>query len=830
MKKLSILLFFVFLAGITNFTYADYPIVGYSYLADPGAMWYNGRLYVYCSNDNENPIGGASYKMSSIVCVSSSDLKNWTDHGIVFNVPEQTSWTSLSWAPSPVVKNGKVYLYYGNGGSAIAVAVADNPLGPFTDPLKKALANGSTPGVQPFDGWLFDPMTFVDDDGKAYMYFGGNGDNNMRVATLNDDMISINGSVGKITVTNLFEAAWMHKYNGKYYLSYSTNPSNGMRIDYMISSNPTTGFTYGGVISDQPPINNNNNHQAIVNINGQWYQVYHNRIVARDNLGTAEMPYHRNLAIDAFSHNTNGTINKMVNTVDGVKQLKYLDPYIRQEGETMSDQKGINTEVCSAGGMDLAFIDNGDWTMVEGVDFGTAGANSFSARVASSKTGGTIEVRLGSTTGTLAGTVTVPNTGGLQTWQTVTISTTKISGVQKVYFVFKGSSTSLFNLDYWKFASAGPVVSLTAPTATSSFTAPASVTISATATVTTGTISKVEFFNGTTKLGEAATSPYSYTWTNVAAGTYIITAKATDNTGATSSSEAVTIKVNIPQGPYGGTPHAIPGKIELEHFDVGGNGVAYLDSTLGSQVDPRPDFRTDEDVDLETCTDVGTGYNLGWTNAGEWLEYTANVATAGKYTLTFRAACNGADRTVSLATNGTTIANNIAIPNTTGWQIWQDVKTEVTLAAGIQVLRLTIGATNYVNLNYMSFAPSSVPPTVKITSPVTGSQFNTLQTIPFTATASSTTGTIANVKFYSGTTLLSTDETAPYSFDWKGMAVGEYEITATATDNAGITSSDKVTITVSAAPITIPLSWLELNRLPYRRKYRYCKSLIKYLG
>ncbi len=85
-----------------------------------------------------------------------------------------------------------------------------------------------------------------------------------------------------------------------------------------------SGFTYGGVVSDQPPINNNNNHQAIVEIEGEWYQVYHNRIVARDKLGTAEMPYHRNLAIDKFTHNGNGTINKMVNTVDGVKQLKYL--------------------------------------------------------------------------------------------------------------------------------------------------------------------------------------------------------------------------------------------------------------------------------------------------------------------------------------------------------------------------------------------------------------------------------------------------------------------------------------------------------------------------
>ncbi len=223
MKKIHLFLFSLFLIGYSYNAFADYPIVSYSYLADPGAIWHEGRLYVYCSNDNENPIGGSSYEMSTIVCVSSADLKNWTNHGVVLNT-DNVSWSRLSWAPSPVYKNGKFYLYYGNGGSAIGVAVSDSPTGPFVDPVGRSIANGNTPGVQPFDGWLFDPMTFVDDDGQAYMYFGGNGDNNMRVAHLNDDMISINGNVGKINVPNLFEAAWLHKYNGKYYFTYSTNP------------------------------------------------------------------------------------------------------------------------------------------------------------------------------------------------------------------------------------------------------------------------------------------------------------------------------------------------------------------------------------------------------------------------------------------------------------------------------------------------------------------------------------------------------------------------------------------------------------------------------
>ncbi|MBK8807878.1 MAG: carbohydrate-binding protein [Bacteroidales bacterium] len=256
-----------------------------------------------------------------------------------------------------------------------------------------------------------------------------------------------------------------------------------------------------------------------------------------------------------------------------------------------------------------------------------------------------------------------------------------------------------------------PTIKITTPVNNAVFTAPATIPIDVTAADADGTISNIFYYVNDVLVQEEWVAPYAFNYTATNAGTYIIKAIATDNSG-NKAEDIVTVKVNVPQGPYGGTPHAIPGKIELENFDVGGNAVAYSDNTPGSQVDPRPNFRTDEDVDIENCTDVGTGYNLGWTVAGEWLEYTVNVATAGKYTLTFRAACNGDGRTVSLSTNGTTIANTIAIPNTTGWQIWEDVTvSDVNLEAGVQTLRLTIGATDYVNLNYMSFTSQSLPPT-----------------------------------------------------------------------------------------------------------------------
>jgi len=442
------MLFFI-LIGFCQYSLADYPIVSHRYLADPGALVYNGRVYLYCSNDDDNPKdekGG--YNMKSIVCVSSSDLKNWTDHGIVFEVPRDAAWAGNSWAPSPAERDGKIFLYFGNGGNGIGVAVADNPLGPFKDPIGKKLVETNTPGVMPAQNmWLFDPMTFIDDDGQAYMYFGGNGDYNVRVIKLNRDMISLSDSAIHLSALNFFEASWMHKNNGIYYFSYSSNPSAQMRIDYMKSTSPTSGFTYGGVISKQPPHNDNNNHQAIFKFSGMWYQAYHNRIVAKQ----AKIPpiYKRNLCIDQFKHNADGTIDTMVNTVDGLAQLSYVNPFDRVEAETMNAQYGINTETCQAGGMNICSIENGDWIKIKGVDFGK-GVKSFDASAASVSSGGSFEIRLDSSTGSLLGICVIKNTGGMQNWAVQSCKVNQVKGVHDVYFVFKGGEHILFNFDWWK--------------------------------------------------------------------------------------------------------------------------------------------------------------------------------------------------------------------------------------------------------------------------------------------------------------------------------------------------------------------------------------------
>jgi arabinoxylan arabinofuranohydrolase len=430
-------------------SHADYPIVSHRYLADPSCLVTDDRVYIYCSNDDESPVEG-SYNIPNVVCVSSSDMKNWTDHGSVFRAEDSTTWAKKTWAPAAIERDGKYFLYFGNGGANIGVAVSDKPTGPFTDPLGRDLINHGTPGVQPAKRmWLFDPGVFIDEDGQAYIYFGGNGDDNVRVAKLNRDMISLDGDVIKMKAPNFFEAAWVFKRDGKYYFTYSTTPRAEMRIDYMTSDHPIDDFQYRGVVAKQPPINNDNNHAAQFLFKNRWFHVYHNRIVAKE----AGIPtgFRRNLAIEEMRFTDVGAIEEVTYTEDGVAQVGRLDPYEKVEAETFHAQLGVETERCSEGGMNLTELSDGDWVKVVGVDFGANGAKRFVVRVASEEARGKIEVRLGGVDGPLAGTCEVGGTGGWQVWDEASCEVTGAIGVHDVWLHFIGDTDRLPNIDHWRF-------------------------------------------------------------------------------------------------------------------------------------------------------------------------------------------------------------------------------------------------------------------------------------------------------------------------------------------------------------------------------------------
>ena len=153
--------------------------------------------------------------------------------------------------------------------------------------------------------------------------------------------------------------------------------------------------------------------------------------------------------------------------------------------------------------------------------------------------------------------------------------------------------------------------------------------------------------------------------------------------------------------PFSGTAMAIPGTVPAANFDNGGEGVAYHDLTSGNAGGA---FRA-TDVDLEPAS-VG-GYDVGWVSAGEWLNYSVNVAAAGSYTMTFRVASLGQGGTFHLMMNGTDVTGRLTIPDTQGWQNWQTVSATVTLDAGAQAARLVMdssGVNAVGNFQSMAFA------------------------------------------------------------------------------------------------------------------------------
>jgi arabinoxylan arabinofuranohydrolase len=427
---------------------ADYPIASHRYLADPGSLVFNGRVYLYNSNDDDNV--GSSYQMHSVVCVSTSDMKNWTDHGIVFEVPAGASWAQNSWAPQPIARDGTVYLYFGNSASGVGVASSRNPTGGFKDAKGNYLVNGSTPGASGTNSWLFDPGALIDTDGTAYLSFGGNGETNARIVKLGSDLTSVSGSAAMLAPTGFFEASFLFKRKSTYYFAYSSDSAHGLRIDYLSSTSPMSGYTYRGVLAGQPPVNDNNNHASEFEFMGQWYHAYHNRSVAKQ--AGIDATYKRNLALEVLNFKSDDTIEPVTYSTDGVPQVGSLNPYVRVEAETMKAQSGIETEPCTDGGMDVTSIADGDWISVRGVDFG-AGAKTFSVRVASASAQGAIEVRAGSPMGTVLASCDVPATGGLQKWQTASCDVSGATGVTKdLYFRFKGGG---FGFDSWQFTGSG---------------------------------------------------------------------------------------------------------------------------------------------------------------------------------------------------------------------------------------------------------------------------------------------------------------------------------------------------------------------------------------
>jgi len=314
------------------------------YTADPSAHVFNGKIYIYPSHDIESGIpendNGDHFDMRDYHVFSMDEIDGEvTDHGVVLDVKNIPWGGRQLWAPDVAFKNGKYYLYFPLKDKTdifrIGVAVSDKPEGPFipqSDPIK-----GS---------FTIDPAVLDNNDGNFFIYFGGLWGGQLqryrnnkaienpaepadaepalcaRVAKLSDDMLEFSEEPRDVLILDengeplkagdhdrrYFEGPWMHKYNDKYYFSYSTG--NTHRLCYAIADNPYGPFTYQGVILT--PVVGWTTHHSIVEFKGKWYLFHH------DSVPSGGKTWLRSIKVVELEYNEDGTIK----TIDGGGNLE----------------------------------------------------------------------------------------------------------------------------------------------------------------------------------------------------------------------------------------------------------------------------------------------------------------------------------------------------------------------------------------------------------------------------------------------------------------------------------------------------------------------------
>jgi arabinoxylan arabinofuranohydrolase len=433
---------------------ADNPIVQTNYTADPAPMVHEGRLYLYTSHDEDVTVDDF-FTMNDWRLYSTLDMVNWTDHGSPAGYKTFSWGKDSAWAPHGIFRNGKFYLYVplnNNSGSKIGVAVADQPAGPFKDPLGKGLIESGSGNI--------DPNAFIDADGQAYLYWGNP---DLYYVKLNEDMISFQGSPTKVNLTTqgfgtrtktdrataYEEGPWFYKRGELYYLVYPAD-STPEKLSYTTSSGPLGPWMYRGDIMAKETGTGASftNHPGVIDYKGHSYLFYHN----------AALPggggYKRSVCVEEFTYGADGSIPTVTMSKDGPKAVENLNPFQRVEAETIAFSSGLKTEVSSAGGIDVTKIDNGDYIKVKNVNF-ASGATSVDVSVAASGSGGSLEFHLDSQSGTLIATCAVTGTGGAQMWTKVTCPVTGATSVHDVFIKMTGSGSNLFNFDWWQFAGPG---------------------------------------------------------------------------------------------------------------------------------------------------------------------------------------------------------------------------------------------------------------------------------------------------------------------------------------------------------------------------------------
>ena len=648
-------------AGLAVFGLADNPISTYHYLADPSAAADDSTFYILTDVDDYSPQKNYDYDIVGLNAFTSKDMKNWTDHGMVFRSKREFGdYPNNTWASGIAVHKGRIYIVYPNGASGVGMLTATSIDGPYTDPVKEthgvnyiAASYGSSV-IGGCDGiaHCFDPGIFIEDDGTGYVIFGG-GENGQRPYGNNLDIIKFTENNGKITIDknsltrvsaqNSFEAPYIHKKGSKYYLSFNTPPQV---IDYGMADKITGPYTFVGTvipgISSVPDAHNEggNNHQGFAEFQGKWYAVYHDRrlVTADEHPGSCTQSgqctnspnkeNHRSVSIDELTWNGD-KMNKLTFTREGPKQIKNFDPYKTYKATTSSKQMNIRSRTDWTQGKPVVHVllpltsRSESWIRVSGVDFGN-GAQNLRIKAANVGEGNKIEIHTGSASGTLAGTCELAKTANNKTFVDNDCEMKGLTGVvDQVFFVFKNNGKdSTMGVLEWEF-------------------------------------------QGTKREPE-------------------------------------------PQQPFGGKAWAIPGKIEMENFDDPGYGAgndSYSEKDSddhGAESNGGKSYREGTGVDIYK---KATGYVVGYNQSGEWLEYTVEVAEAGDYTMYAAVASANATSSFKLSVDGDDITEEISVPQATAgednYDDYNKVKENVTLTAGKHILRFTVTG-DWMDIDYIN--------------------------------------------------------------------------------------------------------------------------------
>ncbi len=286
------------------------PIIRDKFTTDPAAIVVKDSVYLYTGHD-EAPEGVEQYVMHDWLCYSSADMVHWKEQASPLSAKDFSWANDGAWASQVIERNKKFYWYVAVKhrtipGSAIGVAVADNPRGPFHDARGSALiTNDMTTSIQS-DKDDIDPTVLIDDDGQAYIFWGNAV---CYFAKLKANMIELDGPIQIVKLPGFEEGSWISKRNGWYYLSYAYQYPE--KIAYAMSENINGPWQFKGILNEVAG-NSATNSPAILEFKGKSYFIYHNGALPTGG------SFRRSVCIDYLYYNPDSTLKRVVMTSEGV--------------------------------------------------------------------------------------------------------------------------------------------------------------------------------------------------------------------------------------------------------------------------------------------------------------------------------------------------------------------------------------------------------------------------------------------------------------------------------------------------------------------------------